>query len=87
MSNQAARQAASFIARKNRRSRQFISALPNWTAGMSVTAGMLAQSYGVAWQAGSTGTAGLIAPTIGGDDVAFDGAIYWTRQWRLLTGD
>lgn len=82
----AARQAASFIARKNRRSRQFISALPPWTPHMSVTAGMLVQSFDAAWQAGSTGTAGTVAPAIGDNDVAYDGSIEWTRQWRLLTG-
>ncbi len=87
MSNfQAARQAASFIARKNRRSRQFIDALTPWRSGMPVTEGMLIGASGAAWIAQSSGTAGANAPTIGNDDTAFDGAIYWTRQWRLTTG-
>lgn len=80
--NQAARQAASFIARKNRRARRYIGALQPWRGGMTVTKGMLVGSNGAAWQANSSGTAGFVAPVIGGNDEAFDGAIFWARQWR-----
>ena len=86
MSNQSARQAASFVARKNRRSRQFISELPTWSAGLSVTQGELVQSNGAAWSADSTGITGTTAPSIGNTDAVSDGVITWTRQWRLLTG-
>ncbi len=82
-------QAATFTMRKNRRSRAIISD-PNlvtpWSPGLSVSQGDVVSSLGnIAWAANSTGVTGTIAPTIGDNDQAFDGAIYWTRQWRLLT--
>ncbi len=84
MSIAAALQAARFTIRKNRRSRQFISVLVPWSPGLSVTQGDVVSSFGIAWMANSSGVTGTIAPAVGGNDQAFDGAIYWTRQWRLL---
>jgi soluble lytic murein transglycosylase-like protein len=85
VTNQAARQDASFIARKSRRSRQFIDALPPWAAATPYNEGDLVQSNDAAWSSGATATSGATAPTVG-NAVFFDGVIYWTRQWRLLTG-
>lgn len=84
MTFEAARQASLFIARKNRRSRALIGALQPWAAGMVVTEGMVVQSFDAAWRAELSGTAGTIAPAIS-EATVFDGNIYWTRVFRLLT--
>lgn len=79
-------QAGAWRIRRANRSRRFIAGCTQWAAGLTVSAGDVCQSYGLAFTAQNNGTtAGTVAPN-NADGASFTdaGGVIWFHTPLLL---